>query len=671
MKPREPGKSTEHDIEQSSSQLLFRESEYVRADPIPLDILASELKRQSELLEEDRSSKYNSSDEITDSTSQNAYSGPDRSDTETLFAKNPVADLSEPTTTTRDARSMGDNSNASVTRPGFSSSTAPRRSSDVLTDRLAQIRHRAESAERERDVLTTEAQHLRAKILDLQQQLANALPQSNNNEAEALHSELELVRSKAAEDLNLLRSQLEEATARQPKGRDVELEAELQALRQETDMLGLAVKEKDSTLEELANQCRGLEDMLEDRDREMEKLYREIEHSRQENTAVTGQAAKQSPLEPASSPLYSFQEQESSEILDGSSLLYMPSKKTPWHIAALTGAGGLLLGLLTLEGLSIAAGNGELLSHLLGRRDAVHPAPVDPLPLTVKQTQAPPKPGTPPAAAPITAVKTPVMPAPLTEPKVLIQPTRPVISEGPKTFSETLRIGGTGPTITLLPGGRFTMGSSRASYTQAEQPVHEVEIRPFHMGTHEVSFSEYDLFARHTNRPLPNDEGWGRGNRPVINVSWDDARAYARWLSDQTGATYRLPSEAEWEYAARGGGQSRYWWGFSPGSNNAVCFNCGSRWDNRSTAPVGSLLPNAYGLQDTAGNVMEWVRDCYNPNYKRAPTDGSAWLSGDCSRRMVRGGAYSKPASSMRSAARSQLPKDTKFDMLGFRVVRE
>jgi formylglycine-generating enzyme required for sulfatase activity len=147
--------------------------------------------------------------------------------------------------------------------------------------------------------------------------------------------------------------------------------------------------------------------------------------------------------------------------------------------------------------------------------------------------------------------------------------------------------------------------------------------------------------------------------------------AYTRWLSQQTGRTYRLPSEAEWEYAARGGSDDWHWWGYALGQGNAVCLDCGSDWDARQPAPVGSLAANPFGLYDTAGNVMEWVQDCYNPNYQGAPADGSAWLTGDCEQRVVRGGAYNKPSANLRSSARSKLPGELRLQMLGFRVVRE
>jgi formylglycine-generating enzyme required for sulfatase activity len=170
---------------------------------------------------------------------------------------------------------------------------------------------------------------------------------------------------------------------------------------------------------------------------------------------------------------------------------------------------------------------------------------------------------------------------------------------------------------------------------------------------------------------LPDDAGWGRGKQPVVNVNWDDARAYTAWLSAQTGARYRLPSEAEWEYAARGGSDNRFWWGYPIGTGNAICFDCGSRWDNRNPAPVGSLAANGFGLHDTAGNVMEWVEDCYHPDYQGAPAGGSPWIGGDCGQHMVRGGAYNKPARSLRSGARLQMAKDSRLNNLGFRIARD
>ena len=153
-------------------------------------------------------------------------------------------------------------------------------------------------------------------------------------------------------------------------------------------------------------------------------------------------------------------------------------------------------------------------------------------------------------------------------------------------------------------------------------------------------------------------------------MTWEVAVAYTRWLSSQTGKRYRLPSEAEWEYAARAGSNYSYWWTDIKSSIHANCFNCGSQWDGTSTAPVASFEANRYGLFDMSGNVQEWVEDCYHNSYTGAPADGSAWLTPHCQQRVVRGGAYSSPLDSLRSAKRAQLSQDTRLDNLGFRVVR-
>ncbi|RMD68212.1 MAG: PEGA domain-containing protein, partial [Gammaproteobacteria bacterium] len=178
-----------------------------------------------------------------------------------------------------------------------------------------------------------------------------------------------------------------------------------------------------------------------------------------------------------------------------------------------------------------------------------------------------------------------------------------------KSFRDRLRDGGFGPEMVVIPPGRFLMGSpfDEEGRDSDEGPQHRVSIaRPFAIGRYEVTFEEYDRFCEATGRRRPDDNGWGRGKRPVINVSWHDAKAYARWLSKQTGKRYRLPSEAEWEYAARAGTSTRYWWGDRVGHGHANCDGCGSWWDGKETAPVGFFDPNPWGLYDTAGNVWEW-----------------------------------------------------------------
>ena len=232
------------------------------------------------------------------------------------------------------------------------------------------------------------------------------------------------------------------------------------------------------------------------------------------------------------------------------------------------------------------------------------------------------------------------------------------------------------PEMVIIKPGQFMMGSAgkEQGRHEAEGPQHLVSIsQPFAIGKYEVTFAEYDLFAAATGRKKPDDSGWGRGDRPAIHVSFDDAQAYARWLSQQTGKYYRLPSEAEWEYAARAGTQTAYWWGDSIGKNRANCDGCGSQWDNKQTAPVGSFKANAFGLFDTAGNVWEWTEDCWHGYYENAPGDGSAWLAeagGDCGRRVVRGGSWGGNPRVLRSAFRGRIDTVVAYVNLGFRVAR-
>ena len=229
------------------------------------------------------------------------------------------------------------------------------------------------------------------------------------------------------------------------------------------------------------------------------------------------------------------------------------------------------------------------------------------------------------------------------------------------------------PEMLPIPAGMFQMGCvSGRGCEYAELPVRTVTIvRPFALSKHEVTFEEYDRFARDTDRDRPRDAGWGRGRRPVIYVSWHDAQEYAAWLSSQTGADYRLPSEAEWEYAARAGSTTAYSWGNEIGSNRANCDGCGSRWDNEMTAPVGSFAANAWGLHDMLGNIEEFVEDCWHDNYTGAPEDGSAWTAGgDCSRRVLRGGRWFNTPSGVRAAWRLSGNAEGRGFLSGFRVAR-
>ncbi len=230
------------------------------------------------------------------------------------------------------------------------------------------------------------------------------------------------------------------------------------------------------------------------------------------------------------------------------------------------------------------------------------------------------------------------------------------------------------PEMIPIRAGTFRMGClSGRDCEYYELPVRTVTIvRPFALSKHEVKFEEYDRFARDTDRDRSGDQGWGRGRRPVVGPSWHDAQAYASWLSLETGAEYRLPSEAEWEYAARAGTTTVYSWGNEIGSNRANCDGCGSRWDDEMTAPVGSFAANAWGLHDMHGNVDEWMEDCWHESYRGAPEDGAAWtVGGDCGQRMLRGGAWNSGRVRLRSAFRVRGSAGPEyFSIGGLRVAR-
>ena len=223
--------------------------------------------------------------------------------------------------------------------------------------------------------------------------------------------------------------------------------------------------------------------------------------------------------------------------------------------------------------------------------------------------------------------------------------------------------------MVVIRPGSFDMGSGAFDM---EKPVHRVTIaKPFAIGRREVTFDEWDrCVTAGVCKYRPDDRGWGRGERPVINVSWDDAQVFVRWLSERTGRKYRLPSEAEWEYAARAGTSTSYWWGRDVGGRHANCRDCGSG-TTLQTVPAGTFDANPFGLYDTAGNAAEWVEDCWNENYRGAPQDGSAWLTGQCRQRVLRGGSFDSQSRYLRSMSRFRYDVDVRYYANGFRVVRE
>jgi formylglycine-generating enzyme required for sulfatase activity len=226
------------------------------------------------------------------------------------------------------------------------------------------------------------------------------------------------------------------------------------------------------------------------------------------------------------------------------------------------------------------------------------------------------------------------------------------------------------PELVVVPAGSFMMGSNKGR--PDETPVHKVTIaKPFAVCKFEVTFAEWDAcVAAGGCQHKPEDEGSGRGKRPVVNVRWDDIKKqYLPWLSRKTGKTYRLLSEAEWEYAARAGTTTVYSWGDDVGKGNANCSGCSSQWDGTKTAPVGSFKANPFGLHDMHGNVWERVQDCHH-DYKDAPTDGSVRDQKDCEARVVRGGSWLDHPSYMRAAGRGRYHPGFRYNVNGFRVAR-
>ena len=211
------------------------------------------------------------------------------------------------------------------------------------------------------------------------------------------------------------------------------------------------------------------------------------------------------------------------------------------------------------------------------------------------------------------------------------------------------------PQMVSIPGGTYLMGSPVSEKGRLpNERQHAVSIRDFQLSKYETTFDEYDAFARDTGRGLPSDNGWGRGSRPVINVSLRDASLYAKWLRKKTGRRYRLPTEAEWEYAARAGSAGAYsgYRGDITGSNMANCDGCGSRWDGKQTAPVGQFAANGWGLHDMAGNVWEWTCSSYSAVYDGEETRCiSADRDNDHS---LRGGSWISDPLSTRAASRKR-----------------
>jgi formylglycine-generating enzyme required for sulfatase activity len=231
------------------------------------------------------------------------------------------------------------------------------------------------------------------------------------------------------------------------------------------------------------------------------------------------------------------------------------------------------------------------------------------------------------------------------------------------------------PELVVVGTGEFVMGNKTGGLN-GDAPLRRIEMdHQFAVSNSEVTFAQWDACVADggCGGYSPDDKGWGRANRPVIYVNWQDAQAYVKWLSQKSGQTYRLPSEAEWEYVARAGTTGDYWWGDEIGVNQANCANCQSQFDGKKTAPVGSFQANSFGLFDTVGNVWEWVEDCYaKDTYKTHRSYPAPYENGyNSCNRVLRGGAWDLVSQGASASFRYNASINLRSNAVGFRVVRD
>ena len=221
------------------------------------------------------------------------------------------------------------------------------------------------------------------------------------------------------------------------------------------------------------------------------------------------------------------------------------------------------------------------------------------------------------------------------------------------------------PEMVTLLGGKFAMGSNN---DPSERPIHQVDIKPFALSKFPITVRQWKqcVAANACAGGVTGDDD----DAPVTNVSWSDAQQFTEWLSQVTQKQYRLPSEAEWEYAARAGASTKYWWGdqLQPGMVN--CNGCNEAYDAMKPTKVGSFKPNAFGLYDMGGGVDQWVSDCWHRNYQGAPVDGSPWLGADCSSHVLRSGSWRSDPNYVRPSSRNYYDTNARNQTLGFRVAQ-
>lgn len=225
------------------------------------------------------------------------------------------------------------------------------------------------------------------------------------------------------------------------------------------------------------------------------------------------------------------------------------------------------------------------------------------------------------------------------------------------------------PPLVSLPAGSFTMGSNVSD--PSEKPAHQVAIgAPFAIGKYEVTVQQWNACVNAGGCPKIVQAANTGSNAPMRDLSWDDAQQYAKWLSGVSGKPYRLPTEAEWEFAARAGTSTLYWWGERMAAGKANCKDCGQPWAEERPADAGSFAANPWGLYDTSGSVWEWVADCWHASYKNAPADGHSWDQPNCALRVIRGGSWREGAAYMVASTRFRYDAGVRHAQNGFRVAR-
>jgi formylglycine-generating enzyme required for sulfatase activity len=288
---------------------------------------------------------------------------------------------------------------------------------------------------------------------------------------------------------------------------------------------------------------------------------------------------------------------------------------------------------------------------------AAQPQTPAPAPAKPAETKTAPKPARPPDN------KTRPVPAPVEGGRE----APPAV--GPAGSVATMKDCDVCPVMVALSPRPFTMGSN--SSDPSERPAHKVVLHtPFAIGKYEVTVGQWNQCVRASVCPAMPSLGNVPDNLPMRDVSWDEALLYLKWLSTASGKPYRLPTEAEWEYAARGGTATRYWWGNEMKKGNSSCEGCGPPWSEERPPPAGSFPANPFGLNDMNGSVWEWVQDCWHSTYKGAPADGSAWVDGNCQARVIRGGSWRENGSYMLSTTRFKYDASVRQSQNGFRVAR-